>query len=215
MCGSIRTGTKGLFCANFGSCKGRPFRCRSVPNDNFRINLPIDHSGFVWETEQDKTRFNVARDGDHLMCAFQCDTCLFYLLTHRFPHPQVQKDNILLCCIRRANLDALWGREPKTVYNNRREVEKSVRILNEVGIQPKYQPLGPYPLKDVQGVSVALAMLLKSLDPGRHALYTQYETIRKLRAAYSNAFMASVEAQIATSTLGRTTAKAFLTNCPT
>ena len=199
VCGTMKTGTKGLFCSTFGICDGRPFECQSVwcgscyvahPNDNFHINLPTYHLGFAWETEQDKTRFNVAHDGDHLICAFQCDTCLFYMLTQRFPHPQVLKDNTLLCCIRRANL-------------------KSVRILKEVGIEPKYQPLGPYSLKDVQGVSVAITMLLESLDPGMHALYTQYETIRKLRAAYSNAFMASVEAQISTFTLGRATAKVF------
>jgi hypothetical protein len=39
-----------------------------------------------------------------------------------------------------------------------------------------------------------IAMLLKSLEPGNHDLqYQQFETIRKLRAGYSNMYMASCE----------------------
>jgi hypothetical protein len=28
--------------------------------------------------EEDPNRFRTARDGDHLMCPFQCDDCHFY-----------------------------------------------------------------------------------------------------------------------------------------
>jgi hypothetical protein len=35
--------------------------------------------------------------------------------------------------------------------------------------------------------------LLKSREPGRYAPYQQFETIRKLRAGFSNVFMASLE----------------------
>jgi len=41
-------------------------------------------------------------------------------------------------------------------------------------------------------MGVAIAMLLKSLEPGRYNLqYQQFETVRKLRAAYANTYMAS------------------------
>ena len=58
-------------------------------------------------------------------------------------------------------------------------------------------------------------MLLKSLDPGRYAIYTQYETIRKFRSSFSNVYMASVTSCLNSSTFGRSTVKSFLTQCPT
>ncbi len=63
-----------------------------------------------------------------------------------------------------------------------------------VGLQPHSPALGPFPAKDSVGMRVAIAMLLKSLEPGwHHASHQQFETIRKLRAVYSNVYMASLE----------------------
>jgi hypothetical protein len=93
-----------------------------------------------------------------------------------------------------------------------------MKMWQEVGLAPDLllPALGPYPDEDVQGVSVAVAMLVKSTKPGRHNdTYTQFETMRKLRAAYSNTFHASARSNIDTLTLGRDTAKSFLTTCPT
>jgi hypothetical protein len=53
----------------------------------------------------DPDRFKCARDGDHLMCPFQCDHCHFYNIQNRRPGAKVQ-DDVFLICIRRANLDA-------------------------------------------------------------------------------------------------------------
>jgi hypothetical protein len=59
-------------------------------------------------------------------------------------------------------------------------------------------------------------MLVKSTQPGKHdPRYTQFETLRKLRAAYSNYYHASVISAETSMTLGRDTAKATLTTCPT
>lgn len=58
-------------------------------------------------------------------------------------------------------------------------------------------------------------MLLRSLDPGRYAAYSQFETIRKLRSAYSNAYLASAKACEVSATMGRASTKYFLTQCPT
>jgi hypothetical protein len=68
----------------------------------------------------DPERFKLARDGDHLMCPFQCDGCHFQNLKKRTP-VALDTDGVLLLCIWRANLDALWAREPATVHSNRRE----------------------------------------------------------------------------------------------
>jgi len=39
-----------------------------------------------------------------------------------------------MCCIRRANLDALWGRETQTVNATLRAVEHLVRMWEKVGV---------------------------------------------------------------------------------
>ena len=57
-------------------------------------------------------------------------------------------------------------------------------------------------------------MLAKSVEPGRYRNYTQFETLRKLRCAYSNLFHASALGSGSMSTLGRDTAKTFLSACP-
>lgn len=57
---------------------------------------------------------------------------------------------------------------------------------------------------------MAVAMLLKSTKPGRHShKYTQFETMHKLRAAFSNLYHSSNEGSGTTVTLGRDT------TCPT
>lgn len=63
---------------------------------------------------------------------------------------------------------------------------------------------------------VAIAMILKSLEPGRyHNDYQQFETIRKLRAGFSNIFMASYEGVTSLRTVGGDKAKHHLTSSPT
>ena len=84
-------------------------------------------------------------------------------------------------------------------------------------MEPNLPRIGPMPLDDACGYGVAFSMLVHSLNPGRHSSeYTQYDTIRKQRSAYSNLYMISVDCcdvlqTVATSTLP----KVYLTNCPT
>jgi hypothetical protein len=52
----------------------------------------------------------------------------------RDPLPHHVKDDLLMCCIRRANLDALWGRETQTVNATLRAVEHLVRMWEKVGV---------------------------------------------------------------------------------
>ena len=183
--------------------------------DSFHINKPEDASGFIQIEKQDEGRFQEGRDGVHLMCSFQCDYCLFYKMKGRHPIDSNMKDELLLVCLRRANLDAMWSRESSTVLNNRRKMEKMLKISDDLGIEPSFPPLGPFPTDGIQGVNVAIHMLKRSLDPGRYASYSQFETIRKFRATFSNAYMASVSGALGASSLGRNTPKTFFTQCPT
>ena len=65
--------------------------------------------------EGDERRFLEARLGDALFCPFECEECAFLRLTHYSPNKDNPADKWLCDMIRRANLDAFWGREPSTI----------------------------------------------------------------------------------------------------
>jgi hypothetical protein len=96
-CGIVRKGTNGLFCSNFGAYRGGHFEvcwrvwCRSCytphPLDRFHVNTPKDEDGFEWLSKPNDTfRYKQARNGDHLITPFQCEWCLFRLLTGTIPN---------------------------------------------------------------------------------------------------------------------------------
>ena len=109
----------------------------------------------------------------------------------------------------------MWAREPSTVTANKRDIDKLIKLADRIGVEPTLEPIGPFPCYDYQGIFVAVAMLQRSLEPGRYALYSQFQTIRKLRSAYANQYMASLRGSLSAATLGRTMGKAILTQCPT
>jgi hypothetical protein len=163
--------------------------CYTPPAEpKFHHSTPQDEGGFHWTTQRDLHRHLHARDGDHLVSPFQCDLCVFRNLKGRNAGSH---DKLLLACIRQANLDALWGRETATVSSTVRVARDLVRLLGTVDVSPPFPDLGPHPVADTCGYSIAIAMLLKSLQPGRYEPYQQYETIHKLRAGFSNIFQAS------------------------
>jgi len=214
----------GLFCANFSSSRECWNACRSVwcgrcytpaPEDRFHVHKPANRSGFQWGPKVNENRLLNARNGDHLMTSFQCDLCVFRNLTGRNPIEHSPRDRLLQCCIRRCNLDALWGRERATVDANRRGVHKLLELWKKVGIIPNLPRLGPYPVEDKLGYSVAIAMLLKSLEEGKYASYQQFEVIRSLRSSFSNLYLASMEGAYCQRLVGRDTTKLFLTESPT
>jgi hypothetical protein len=107
-------------------CEGAwhgPCYCQ-FDNDPFPVLQATDlDESFLGEEgleEDDPNWFKCGRDGYHLMCPFQCDLCHFRNIQGRRPGAKVQ-DNVLLMCIRRANLDAFWSRETATVDANHRE----------------------------------------------------------------------------------------------
>ena len=84
--------------------------------------------------EGQEQRYLEARGGDHLMCPFECDGCLFQKLRDREPAPGDRSDALLLAYLRRANLGAFWAIEPRTVSAHVREVAASVRVGKELGL---------------------------------------------------------------------------------
>jgi hypothetical protein len=83
-----------------------------------------------------------------------------------------------MCLVCRANLDAFWSRETNTVSANRRNLDQLIAIWSLMLMRdPTLPSLGPYPISDVFGVGVAVAMVAKSLEPGRYKDYLQFETM--------------------------------------
>ena len=67
---------------------------------------------------KEDSMFVTAREGDHLLCPFQCDVCHFINMKDREPNMENAQDVFTMRCIRRANLDAFWSRRPGTVYQH-------------------------------------------------------------------------------------------------
>ena len=138
------------------------------------------------EMESDPLRFKTGRDGDHLMSPFQCDSCTFVNIQKRYPNPKCHKDDLLLLCIRRVNLDSLWSREPETVRKNLGEVRQYLDTCSLMGLGAPFPPRGPFPVSDDFGYKVACSLVLRSLAKGRNSDYVQFNTIRKVRSVMSN-----------------------------
>jgi hypothetical protein len=133
------------------------------------------------ELEEDNPdRFKCARNGDHLMCPFQCNLCHFYNIQRRGPGAKVQ-DEVLLMCIWRASLDAFWSRESSTVLANLRESGRVLSVCARLGVDQLYPERGPFEIGDLFGMMIACQSLLRSLAPGKNTDMIQFETMRKLR----------------------------------
>jgi len=218
-------GIQGIFCGNFDCYRGNWTPCRKAwcgecytqhPNDNFHVHTPQDEEGFVWQKQGDENRFTCGRDGDHLVTPFQCDLCIFRLLKGRDPRPTSHQDGYLQCCIRQMNLDALWISESSTVNGHRSAFKLGMRILQDMGIPPPYPHMGPYPMEDTFGYTIAIQMLLKSLEPGnRGREYQQFVMIKKLRSAYSGVYYASARGVAEGASYGKGRNQSFYMRCPT
>jgi hypothetical protein len=171
----------------------------------------------VWRKKGDEKRFRVGRNGDNLITHFQCDLCVFRNIQRRDPVEAKPTDDLLLACIRRANLDALWSREKSTVSGNLKNVRKAIEASERVGMRCPYPLLGPMPVDDVIGHRAAIHMLLYSLEAGAYSQdHKQFDTIRKMRSAFSNAWGASARGTLFNISTGKEDRrKDRLTQCPT
>lgn len=224
LCGLETTQWTGIFCANF-SHKRRQFppcnlawhgKCyKKHESDKFPVaKLNVGDLDDGCDDPNEVLRYTHARNGDHFMVPFQCDLCHFRNLQGRNPQLHVRQDTALLVAIRRASLDSFWSRETTTVNKNRGALRRLNSISNDnLGLDQVLPPLGPHPVKDAWGVGLAVAMLRKSLDPGNYSDNVQFETVRILRAAYSNLWGASIYTPTK-GVLAKDTMKTFVTDCP-
>ena len=185
------------------------------PRNPFPIKLPLDEEGDLQIDERDLDRFKTGRDGDHLITAFQCDLCHFRNIQGRDPREGNFQDESLLVFIRRANLDALWSREPATVQKNRLTYERGAQGAASMGIESKmFPPMGPFPLSDQQGMGQACVILQRSLDPGKNETFIQFGTVRKMRSMFSNLWQASAVG-LQDAVMAQEMRKTYVTSSPT
>jgi hypothetical protein len=156
-----------------------------------------------WKPKRsDQGRYRTARDGDDLLVAFECDFCVFEKLYERSSIPVSTADQFGMGCIRRVILDAFWSRSRSTVVSNTARFREIIRNSERLGFEPPYSAPGPLPPYDHCGYKVAILMVAKSLESGRHSeSHMQWDTVRKLRATYSNQIRAAAVSNSSTLTL--------------
>ena len=170
--------------------------CYSVPvSSPFPIRAPVDDEGYDQTVEGDEERFKSGRNGDSLMCPFQCDLCHYRNIQGQDPIPGLGKDKLLLQCIRRASIDAFWSQESSTVAANARGARPLQEIGDSMGVLAVCPPMGPFTLEDTAGMALAVCILLRSLDVERTEDTIQFSTARYLRSVDSNVYHASAEHQ--------------------
>ena len=180
--------------------------------DTYPIVKLDEIEGIVDPEEDDK--FKTARNGDHLVCPFQCDLCHFRNIQSRDPRPVSRQDKNLMIAIRRANLDGFWGRSSSTIKSNKSNLKRFVAISqDDYGIKQPLPNMGPHELNGSWGMGLAVGLLRKSLDKGVHGPTVQFQTARRLRSAYSNLWGASLHA-LTLGVLAKDTTKIFVTSCP-
>ena len=94
-------------------------------------------------------------------------------------------------CIRRANLDAMWSREPSTVIGNLNRMRLDVG--DAVPFMPIKDPipsLGRDDVSDKMGMRVAILTLHASLRQGRYTNHLQWDSMRKTPTWWANIFEA-------------------------
>jgi hypothetical protein len=186
--------------------------------DQFPVLTPgelVDEIITATETQEDldSFRFRFAREGDHLMCPFQCDWCQFINVKKRRP-AGLPGDDVLALCIRRANLDACWSRETSTVAQNLWQFQRVLKSSLLLGTNGGYTSRGPFPVEDTFGMEIAAHHLLRSLDGGRNAQHIQFQTMRQLRSHFSN-FYHTTPYGVGMATAGADGSNMFFSNSPT
>ena len=130
-CGKMVLRGQGLFCANYWArCRNWPLcegiwcaNCYCNEEDGmFPVWLPVDVDRTPVVAKKDDDRFLTTHVGNHWMCSFQCDLCHFQNIQNWGPNSNSGVDQLLLWCICRANLDAMWAQETKTVEKTHQEL---------------------------------------------------------------------------------------------
>ena len=112
-CGKLVSPGFVVVCANylsrrgaFGLCRGAWCAgCYRLEQEAFRYREYVDDDSLTLARKEEELYLK-ARDGDHLMCPFQCELCHFRNITSRDPVALREQDCELLKFMRRVNLDA-------------------------------------------------------------------------------------------------------------
>jgi hypothetical protein len=88
---------------------------------------------------------------------------------------------------------------------------RCANMVRGEGIFPK---LGPFPLRDVDGMGSAVVQLLKTLDPGKHEKHVKFDTAKNVRTVLGAVWEVLVESKDQTVIVQDMT-KSFLTTSPT
>lgn len=200
-CGTPLRNGAGLFCSNFLLSRGIFPPCMNAwcgdcftafPSDPFPVQgLPEEEDGIESDPVEENAH-QKGRKGDHVMgVPFECELCHFRNLRRRDPTPRNRKDEYLLMVMRRANLDACWGRATRTVIANwNRGVRDYVDTRSMTGLDGhEFLPRLGWPIVEdrVVGMGVAVNTLIASLRPGKHANHLQWDSMRKSTTWWNNA----------------------------
>ena len=145
----------------------------------------VDPAEFDAEFKTDPDRFQVGRDGDHAMCPFQCDECVF-VNVNLCPPSAADMDSVFMICVRRVILDSLWSREPETVRQNLTTLRGYLTTMALFEVDNPLPPRGPFAVDDSFGYKAAAVLVWKSMEAGRNSAHVQFSSIRKVRSALSN-----------------------------
>ena len=123
---------------------------------------------------------------------FQCEYCWFGNLHKVDSNDWYASDARKLAHMRQVNLDIFWSKESSTVYNTLSTLRRAKQCSNKIGLAPIQLKVGPWPVEDNCGFQIAIEMIIMSQGKGRNSPnYIQFDSIRKIRSAYSNVFESS------------------------
>ena len=107
----------------------------------------------------------------------------------------------------------MWSREQGTVANTLAAVSRGRTMSVELGLVPQVIKMGPWPLADNQGFQTAIEMLRASQKKGKNdKTYVQFDTVRKIRTAYSTVYENSALAGLHTGTFKGAHGNTFAVN---
>ena len=158
----------------------------------FQVAEPENDKGVKWRKAKVESRFRSARKGDMVCSPFQCDYCWYVNIHKGEANHWYPDDARKLAYIRRVNLDIMWSREPSTVASTLNSLIKAKKCSEELNLPIQKIQVGPWPVADTCGFQTAIEMLKHSQGKGKNSSnYIQFDSIRKTRSAYANAYESS------------------------
>ena len=107
------------------------------------------------------------------------------------------------------------GTRSHLLSKNFNQAIRTIDLSNAPGITDPFPAMGPFPVADSFGMKPAAVLLLKSLDVGKYAPTVQFSTMRKMRSAFSNVYLASAAGYCGTTVMAKDTRTLLVTDCPT